>query len=313
MTEKEFKRILKKYETGIASQEDIKLIDAFFEAMNKTGDSPKEFKYNLALKNRIHQNIEKKKQPKRFSRIGIAASIIILLSFSLFFMLKSDLFSTNKSEYLIANIIKTTPSGTQESVQLPDGTMVILNANSTLEYPKVFNDSIRFVKLKGQAFFNVTKNPDQPFVIKTQTVSTRVLGTSFNVTTLDSIVEVIVNTGLVNVSSQTNSVLVKPNQKVTYNNNTNTLSKTAVNAELNTLWWKEEVVLEQVKILELAKALEQVYKIPFVITNKNIEQMYFYSLRIRKDESLDDLISRINFINEVKLIKHNSMIEITKD
>lgn len=73
------------------------------------------------------------------------------------------------------------PAGEHRSVELPDGTTVILNSGSTLVYPSIYNKDERRVALTGEARFEVTKNPKQPFVVKTKDLDVRVLGTVFNV------------------------------------------------------------------------------------------------------------------------------------
>ena len=77
--------------------------------------------------------------------------------------------------------VLTVPRGESFKVVLCDGTEVWLNANSNFVYPTAFVGKERVVTLEGEAYFKVTKNPDRPFIVKTPTVQTRVLGTEFNI------------------------------------------------------------------------------------------------------------------------------------
>ncbi|QXP70429.1 FecR family protein [Polaribacter sp. R2A056_3_33] len=312
MTEQSFKIILKKYEEGTATQKEIESVESFFDEMQKGGKNPADFKYNLSLKNKIYKRIEKNKKPKIIWRWAIAASIVFLLGFNFYSVSnnKGILFFGNQNK--TAQVLKVTHLNEQVKVYLPDGSLVVLNGDSSIEYPKNFNDTIRLVKLKGEAFFDVTKNPKKPFVIESGKIRTKVLGTSFNIRETKNTTEVVVNTGLVNVTSKQESVFIKPNQKVIYKKNTNKLYKKEVNAEVTNLWRKEEVVLEKIKIEELVVELQKLYKIPFVFKTDNLKEEYFYSLKLSKNETLDNLIERINFINEVKLIKNNNMVKIVK-
>jgi hypothetical protein len=312
MTEQSFKIILKKYEEGTATQKEIESVESFFDEMQKGGKNPADFKYNLSLKNKIYKRIEKNKKPKIIWRWAIAASIVFLLGFNFYSVSnnKGILFFGNQNK--TAQVLKVTHLNEQVKVYLPDGSLVVLNGDSSIEYPKNFNDTIRLVKLKGEAFFDVTKNPKKPFVIESGKITTKVLGTSFNIRETKTTTEVVVNTGLVNVTSKQESVFIKPNQKVIYKKNTNRLYKKEVNAEVTNLWRKEEVVLEKIKIEELVVELQKLYKIPFVFKTDNLKEEYFYSLKLSKNETLDNLLERINFINEVKLIKNNNMVEIVK-
>ena len=312
MTEQSFKIILKKYEEGTATQKEIERVESFFDEMQKGGKNPADFKYNLSLKNKIYKRIEKNKKPKIIWRWAIAASIVFLLGFNFYSVSnnKGILFFGNQNK--TAQVLKVTHLNEQVKVYLPDGSLVVLNGDSSIEYPKNFNDTIRLVKLKGEAFFDVTKNPKKPFVIESGKITTKVLGTSFNIRETKNTTEVVVNAGLVNVTSKQESVFIKPNQKVIYKKNTNKLYKKEVNAEVTNLWRKEEVVLEKIKIEELVVELQKLYKIPFVFKTDNLKEEYFYSLKLSKNETLDNLLERINFINEVKLIKNNNMVEIVK-
>jgi transmembrane sensor len=102
--------------------------------------------------------------------------------------------------------IETRTSGAKDivSIELPDGTQVWLNKNSKIEYPKVFDGDERQVYLQGEAFFEVVPNPEKPFIVKSDRISTRVLGTSFDVRAYkgDETASVSVATGKVEVSKE---------------------------------------------------------------------------------------------------------------
>jgi len=74
-----------------------------------------------------------------------------------------------------------TPRGGTYEVTLPDGTLVKLNAGTTLSYPTVFNKDKREVSLRGEAYFEVAKRKDQPFIVRTKNQEVQVLGTHFNI------------------------------------------------------------------------------------------------------------------------------------
>ena len=77
--------------------------------------------------------------------------------------------------------VLTVPRGESFKVVLCDGTEVWLNANSNFVYPTAFIGDERIVTLEGEAYFKVAKDPERPFIVKTKTVQTRVLGTEFNI------------------------------------------------------------------------------------------------------------------------------------
>ena len=98
-------------------------------------------------------------------------------------------------------IIVSTPPATITSVQLSDGSKVLLSANSRLEYLKEFTDTIRSIKLSGEARFEVAKDASRPFIVCTEQLQTRVLGTVFDVKAYPRYSpDVILYQGRVNVS-----------------------------------------------------------------------------------------------------------------
>ncbi len=110
-----------------------------------------------------------------------------------------------------------TANSEKESVYtLSDGTKVWLNGDSKLDFPKRFDGKIRKVVLTGEAFFEVAKNPNKPFVIETQSTNIEVLGTSFNVNSINQEISVVVATGKVKFYKRAQPeemVLLTPGEK----------------------------------------------------------------------------------------------------
>jgi hypothetical protein len=104
---------------------------------------------------------------------------------------------------------------------------------------------------------------------------------------------------------------LKPNQKVTYKTASKQFTQSETNAELQQLWWKGEILLDKVKLSELAFTLKGLYHKEFVFVNKAAADVYLYSLKLKKEESLNSLIERINYLNEVQLKTKKNMIEIS--
>lgn len=110
--------------------------------------------------------------------------------------------------------------GSRSRSLLPDGTTVWLNAGSKLHYENDFNGPTREVRLEGEAFFDVVKQPDRPFIVHTSGIDIRVLGTAFNVKSYpeDTTVETTLYRGLVHVSRQEDvtkkQIELKPNEKL---------------------------------------------------------------------------------------------------
>ncbi|MEP6750604.1 MAG: FecR family protein, partial [Bacteroidota bacterium] len=107
---------------------------------------------------------------------AVAASLIIVLIF-----IYTEPLSINKKVNHIAQNTVSTRKGSKSNIQLPDGTMAWLNADSKLTYDESFSGDFREVSLEGEAYFDVVKDKSRPFIIHTKTIDIKVLGTAFNV------------------------------------------------------------------------------------------------------------------------------------
>jgi len=122
-------------------------------------------------------------------------------------------FNEASSQTITYNTLAT-PKGGKYKLMLPDGSMVWLNAASTLRFPTAFQGSSREVTLTGEAYFEIAENAKQPFHVKVNDMDVQVLGTHFNVMAYDD--ESTVNTtllqGSVKVSQGSRSNILKPGQ-----------------------------------------------------------------------------------------------------
>ena len=154
-------------------------------------------------------------------------------------------------------------------ISLPDGTLVSLNSNSELKYPKKFGKSTREVIIEGEAFFEVKPDKEKPFIIHAGDAQIKVLGTSFNVHAYpnEKSVEVIVKTGKVQVlnkavaATQTKELILNPGDKGTLVYLNNALLKTT-NENPNFLSWKtHNLIFRATSLDEVIRNLENVYKV----------------------------------------------------
>lgn len=120
-----------------------------------------------------------------------------------------------------------TPKSGQYSIQLSDGTIVWMNAGSTLTYPRIFDNNKREVTLEGEAFFEVSRDPEKPFIIKTDKQSIKVLGTSFNVDNYKnrSQVRTTILSGEVKISTDYGYEILHSGQQITVSSKGNIVKK----------------------------------------------------------------------------------------
>ncbi|MFI0429099.1 FecR family protein [Mariniflexile sp. HMF6888] len=163
------------------------------------------------------------------------------------------------------------PYGQTFKLKLSDGTMVWLNAGSKLRFPQKFTDSDknRMVYLEGEAFFEVTKNKDKPFIVNTNEVNVEVLGTKFNISSYetDSFIATTLVEGSVSVyetGTPENALLLKPSFQASYDKFGNHFSKKKVNTDIYTAWMQNRLVIDNLKFSEILVWLERKYHVEFV-------------------------------------------------
>ncbi|MEQ9287634.1 MAG: FecR domain-containing protein [Cyclobacteriaceae bacterium] len=142
----------------------------------------------------------------------IAAAIAMLLGLAATFYHFDWLVEIATPNLAKEQIIKQNPRGQKLTTFLPDGSKVILNSLSSIRYEVPFNGRERVVELEGEAFFDVKKNPDQPFKVISNKVTTTALGTSFNVNSkYEGFTEIALVTGKVEVTNEAmKSVILNP-------------------------------------------------------------------------------------------------------
>lgn len=162
-----------------------------------------------------------KKMLKRFIYWAAAAAVIVLFAGAWWFSTKS-----NSPGPVPETPVLATENGARKSIVLPDSTKVWLNVGSRLYVVNQFKGATREVRLEGEAFFEVTKNPARPFIVHANNIDIKVLGTAFNVKAYqnDENTETTLYRGLINVTKNNEAdfqpILLYPNQKLIVPRNT---------------------------------------------------------------------------------------------
>lgn len=177
------------------------------------------------------------------------------------------------------------------SYTLPDGSKVWLNKNSWLSYNQKFGKRTRQVNLKGEGYFEVNRDERRPFIVKMQNnLDIKVLGTTFNACNYPSLnkAEVILRSGSVQVSDNGRNeyVILKPNQKFTWNEGTAEIS--SVNAMNCCRWFEHRLVFDNVKLKDILENLSHKYQTEISLNVGNLADKHM-SMTIR-DESVEDIL-----------------------
>ncbi len=206
-----------------------------------------------------------------FVRIAAILVVSVAFTYALYFM------NSNPNHPIVYSqtVKKETQAGQKLSFYLPDGSFVKLNSESSIEYPSEFTGSLREVKLAGEAFFEVIKDPQKPFRVETEDIITEVLGTSFNVNTYpeSSKIQVALVEGKVKViPAHTNNdhkaIILLPGETLSYSKLDGNFNFENIDqAEL--LCWKDgELNFDRISFMETINEMERWYGIKFSIDEK---------------------------------------------
>ncbi len=204
--------------------------------------------------------------------------------------------------------VVSTPAATTTLVTLSDGTKVMLNANSTLEYPASFDDAeVREVRLKGEAHFEVTKNPHRPFVVKAGEMQTQVLGTIFDVKAYrKDAPKVTLMQGKVKVSNADTEVEMRPGQTATLQADKIVVSKASSSASD---WLEGDFDMDQVTLAEAMSDIGAWYNKTVVFQSQaNMDKLIHF--RFSRRASLQEIITALNEMGvaRIRMVKGKIMV-----
>lgn len=183
---------------------------------------------------------------------GIAASFILVL------LGVYGMHFSGNVEVQLAQV--STGFGERKLVMLADGSRVVLNACSSLQYPKEFEVDVRKVRLKGQAFFEVARNEKKPFFVETGKFDVQVLGTEFDVKSYadDELASVEVQSGKVEITLPEATLRLKKDEQILMNTVSGEFNKKKENKKVAT-WRKGSLCFNHTPIRDVARELERIY------------------------------------------------------
>ncbi|MET7258892.1 FecR family protein [Dyadobacter fermentans] len=244
---------------------------------------------------------------KLFITLLAAASVAVMAAFAVFQAMHSapkrvtykELLTHAKVENQLLE--KENQGGAPMEVRLEDGTIITLGKNSRLSYPAHFQKHKREVFLSGEAFFNVTKDPARPFLVYANETVTKVLGTSFEIRAFENSQDVTVHvrTGRVSVYKQsriqmddpeTTGLLLLPNQKGTFNRDSETLVKNLVPEPLPIapITDTKKFRFDEVPVTEVFAEIEKIYGVQILCDHELLSKCII-STTVRNESMYDNL------------------------
>jgi len=191
--------------------------------------------------------------------IGIAASLLLLLTYV----------------FYPRNIVVENGFAGTRQVILPDSSVVLLNANSSLTYRADWDPSTRHVKLSGEGFFKIRHRVQEgktiPFQVDLNEVSLHVLGTSFNVINRPAQVEVILKTGRLKVTHKQQEIFMKPADHLIYNQAQKSfVIKESANEDYLD-WTRLEFIFNDLTVAQVAEKLSSYFQLKFTFEDESVK------------------------------------------
>lgn len=265
----------KELETLLRNNDDNKKV---YEEAKTTWEKSKEFKSKVIVDAEaswlsFRKKVEKKPQTKIFAlnpfyRVAAAIIIAIGIGIAVYNPWSSSMYITGEGEIL--------------EVVLADNSVITLNEYSSLTVSSTFNDEIRLVEFEGEAYFDITENPEKPFIIESKTSEIQVLGTSFNVDARKGLgfVEVDVTSGRVSLSESgriSNQIILTAGMKGTYNSLSKEMNSFDSENENFQSWRTDLLVFDDLRMNKVLSDMEDYFDVTISAQNKAILNCTFTS------------------------------------
>jgi transmembrane sensor len=300
--------LFKRFYTGTLSRRDEKemlISEDVNRLMKDQWEHPEEMKGMVnepdfdALFERIVQKADQKVKTHHFPIFRLVAGLALLIGLSAAIYFSAQRISSVKQLQF------ATKSGEIKSFTLPDGSQLWLSGNSRVSYPANFAEN-RIVETEGLVFFKVLKN-NTSFEVNAGKLSIVVTGTEFSVANYPNVpeIEATLVKGVINVSNQSFSKQMKPNEKIVFNKASGEYQISKVNARELSLWKEPKLSFNNSSLKDIAKELSNRYGISFQVAENVANYNFTFNLT---DESLDEAIGLIRNLAAVDTTKSGDSV-----
>ena len=253
-----------------------------------------------------------RKPEKRFSfipylRYVAIVAVILSIGWGGFRLIRSN------QEKVLTYTEVHVKNGEHKRIILPDGTSVTLNAGSYLRYPREFITDVRRIEMNGEAFFEVTRDEEKPFLIHTKDADVKVLGTPFNVKAfdMDEQLTVSVQTGKVQVDLPEAMMRLLPDEQFVMDKTKGEFQKRNEDARLSTVWIKGGLYFNRTPIRTVVNELVRMYNRTIEFAPGAEYDDYIYGEHDNK--SLEAVLKSIQYSTDIKYRIENDKIVLYKN
>ena len=301
----EYEKIIK-YLQGLADDIEKKQLFAWIEESSSNKDEFISIKKAWALTSRANENaqavwntkiktrLESSRKRKLLATYLQRAAILIAM-FSLGSLMSYFIVTKNQaSEQIYADGFHVeVPLGQTSNVELPDGTIVMLNSGSSISYSSDFSVGKREVEITGEAYFDVQKDKEHPFIVKSPLLDIKVYGTSFNVEAYpeDNTFSTTLIEGSISVLNKNGDELslLKPGENALMDDSQSNLKISQVDTEMFTSWREGIVTFRNEKLGDIAQKMERWFNVEIQIQNKVLKEESYY-ITILRNKPIDQVL-----------------------
>tara|TARA_B100000609_G_C17189123_1_gene421428 strand:+ start:360 stop:1286 length:927 start_codon:yes stop_codon:yes gene_type:complete len=259
----------------------------------------------------VHNEKEAPNQRKLFYRIAASVILVISASVAAWFYLNPS--SGEKQSHEIAAV--ETTYGQTNSLKLPDGSSIVLNNVTSIQFPEGYTASNRVVSLSGEALFDVESDSLHPFIVKMGDFETEVLGTKFNVKAYSedkeitvSLIEGIVRMKWTDKEGVRRSRSIKANEQLIYNKKSRQVEVNGFKQETVVSWKDEKFIFNGDPLSDVLPYLSRKYGVEFDIRNEQINDCLIKAQF--EDESLNTILQVISFANGIEYDIKDRMVTL---
>ncbi len=316
--------------------------DAYLAHVNRLKEKAADFETALTNTEIVtSQSSFTAKRPlfKRIAIYAVAASFVAGISLLYLLSGNQEHKSLPISSVKPANEISV-GHGSRSRIQLPDGSQVWINSGSSLTYDNFLKSNIREVQLNGEAYFDVVKDPEHPFIVHTSGIDIKVLGTVFNVKAYqsESTIEATLIHGSIEVINKNRpgapKIMLKPHEKLVYSKypvsdsrdqradvlpaepdaysiSIKPLSKNIADSDIvETAWVYNKLSFEDERFVDLAHKMEKWYNLKIVIESEKLKEYKISGSFV--NETPEEALKELQFLmpfsysikgNEVKIMR----------
>lgn len=285
-----YKELIEKYFDGNITDAEIKKLsdwiknDRHLQNWWEEEFSKSDADINPVLRDKLFARIKEQTQGKeetqgkenprtiRMNPWKWAAAIVLPICIAFF-----TYYLVDSSQTVGAPFIVKADKGDKATIELPDGTNVVLNSASQLSYLNNFGENGRRVQLNGEAYFKVAHDEKCAFIVQVGDLEVKVLGTSFNVSAYEDAkdVTVVLLEGKVGVYAQKMSHIMKPGDKIEYNKATHRITATQVHPNDYIEWTKGNIYFEKESLENIMKTLSRIYDVEIRFDSNKLPNEYF--------------------------------------